>query len=152
MNISFAQDDGFQEDYFREKVNLELSKNYSECHPFWIENGVSEFNGKTEIWSICKLNNGNRIIRIESYQNDIFYQEVYFEQNGILRYAKDTENYTPKNGFSEMKWNCEYFFEKGKLMTYISLGHGKTEEENWNSESIIGIYKKQITELNKMKK
>jgi len=151
-NFILAQDHGFQEDYFREKVNLELMKNYSECQPFWTENGVSEFNGKTEIWSVCKLENGNRIIRIESYENEIFYQEVYFELNGKLRYAKETENYNPKNGFAEMKWNCEFFFENGKLMTNISLGHGKTEDENWNPESIIGMYKNRISEMNKMKK
>lgn len=151
-NLIPAQDDGFQEDYLREKVNLELMKNYSECQPILIENGVSVFNGKTEIWSVCKLDNGNRIIRIESYENEIFYQEVYFELNGELRYAKETENYTPKNGFAEIKWNCKFFFENGKLITNISLGHGKTEDENWNPDSIIEMYKKRISELNEMKK
>jgi len=152
VNFSFAQDDGFQEDYFREKVNLELMDNYSKCYLLTIENGISEFNGKTEFWSVCKLDKGNRIIRIESFENETFYQEVYFELNGKLRYAKETENYNPKNGFAEMKWNCEFFFENGKLMTNISLGHGKTEDENWNPESIIGMYKKRISELNEMKK
>jgi len=37
-------------------------------------------------------------------------------------------------------------------MTNISLGQGKTEDENWNPESIIGMYKNRISELNKMKK
>jgi hypothetical protein len=152
INISLAQDNGFQEDYFREKVNLELYANFSKCHLSTIEYGVSEFNGKTEFWSICKLENGNRIIRIESYENQTFFQEVYFELNGKLRYAKETENYNPKNGFAEMKWNCQFFFENDKLMTNISLGHGKTEDENWNPESIIGMYKKRISELEKMNK
>jgi len=150
VNFSFAQDNG--EDSFREEVNLELMKNYMTSELFWSEKGISEFNGKTEIWSVCNLKNGNRFIRIESYKNETFYQELYFEKNGELRYAKETENYNPKNGFAEMKWNCEFFFENGKLMTNISLGHGKTEDENWNPESIIGMYKNRISELNKMKK
>ncbi|WP_299125404.1 hypothetical protein, partial [uncultured Tenacibaculum sp.] len=53
VNFSFAQDDGFQEDYFREEVNVELIENYTACELFWSEKGISEFNGKTEIWSIC---------------------------------------------------------------------------------------------------
>lgn len=151
VNFSFAQDDGFQEDYFREEVNVELIENYRACELFWSEKGISEFNGKTEIWSICNLKNGNRFIRIESYKDETFFQELYFEKNGKLRYAKETENYNPTNGFAEMKWNCEFFLENGKLMTNISLGHGKTEDENWSPESIIGMYKKRILELNKMK-
>ena len=152
VNFLFTQNDEFQEDYFREEVNLELMKNYTSCELFWSEKGISEFNGKTEIWSVCNLKNGNRFIRIESYKNETFFQELYFELNGKLRYAKEMENYNPKNGFAEMKWNCEFFFENGKLMTNISLGHGKTEDENWKPESIIEMYKNRISELNKMKK
>jgi hypothetical protein len=152
VDISFAQDNRFKEDYFREEVNLELMKNYTACELFWSEKGISEFNGKTEIWSVCNLKNGNRFIRIESYKNETYFQELYFEKKGKLRYAKETENYNPKNGFAEMKWNCEFFLKNGKLMTNISLGHGKTEDENWNPESIIEMYKKRILELNKMKK
>ena len=37
-------------------------------------------------------------------------------------------------------------------MTNISLGHGKTEDENWNPEAIVEMYEKRISELNKMKK
>jgi hypothetical protein len=151
INFSFAQTEKIQEDYFREKVNLELLKNYSECQPFSTKNGISEYNGKTEMWSICKLENGNRIFRIESYKNETFFQEIYFEQKGKLRYAKETENYNPKNGFAEMSWNCEFFLENEKLITNISLGHGKTEDENWEPESIIEMYKKRMSELKKMK-
>lgn len=150
--LSLAQDVDFKEDFFREEVNLELMKNYVACELFWSQKGISEFNGKIEIWSVCKLKNGNRIIRIESYKNQIFFQELYFVKNEKLRYAKETENYTPKNGFAEKKWNCEYFFEKGELITNISLGHGKTEGENWNPKSILTIYENRLTELNKMNK
>ena len=120
VNVSFAQDDKFQDDYFQEEVHLELIKNHTACALFWSEKGVSEFNGKTEIWSLCNLKNGNRFIRIESYKDETFFQELYFEKNGKLRYAKETENYNPKNGFAEMKWNCEFFLENGKLITNIS--------------------------------
>lgn len=152
INLLSAQEEEFKEEEFREEVNLELLKNYTACELFWSEKGVSVFNQKTEIWSVCNLKNGNRFIRIESFNNETFFQELYFEKNGKLRYAKETENYTPENGFAQMKWNCEFFFKDGKLMTNISLGHGKTEDENWNPSSIIKMYKKRISELNKMRK
>lgn len=152
VNFSFAQKDGFQENHFREEIKLELIKNHTACELFWSEKGISDFNGKTEIWSVCDLKNGNRFLQIESYKNETYFQELYFELKGKLRYAKETQNYNPKNGFSEMKWNCEFFFENGKLMANISLGHGKSEGEDWNPESIIEMYITRIHEFNKMKK
>ena len=57
----------------------------------------------------------------------------------------------PKNHFAQMSWNCELYIEKGKLISLISLGHGKTEDDNWNPEVIIKMYKTRLTELKKIK-
>ena len=147
--FSFSQNDAFQDDYFREKVRLELADNFSKCQHFNADKGVAGINGKNEFWSVCTLQNGNKFITIESYQDEIFFQEFYFIQSGKLRYAKETANYTPKNGFAQMRWNCEFFFENGELKTHTSLGHGKTETDDWSPNSIYKIYKNDCKNLKK---
>jgi len=111
---------------------------------------ISDFNDKTEFWNICNLKNGNRIIKIESHEKETYYQEIYFEKNGELVYAKETENYIPKNHFTQMSWNCEFYAENGELVALISLGHGKTEDEEWNPDVIFEMYKNRLTELKKI--
>lgn len=61
------------------------------------------------------------------------------------------ENNYPINRFTEIGWYCKFYFEDGKLIPYLSHGHRKTENDNWNPESIVKSYKKRISQLNKMK-
>ncbi len=51
-----------------------------------------------------------------------------------------------------MSWNCEFYTENGKLIALMSLGHGKTEDEKWNSDVIFEMYKNRLTELKRIKK
>ncbi|MFD0991620.1 hypothetical protein [Tenacibaculum geojense] len=136
-----------------EKKRLEIDKEFNQNSVNCFEGvqTVSDFNDKKEFWNICELENGNRIITIESHEKEIFFQEIYFERNGELIYAKETENFMPKNHFAQMSWNCEFYIEKGKLISLISLGHGKTEDDNWNPEMIIKMYKTRLTELKRIK-
>ena len=77
---------------------------------------------------------------------------IYFEKNGELIYAKETQNYMPKNHFTQMAWNCEFYAKNGKLIAIMSLGHGKTEDEEWNPDVIFDMYKNRLTELKRIKK
>ena len=71
---------------------------------------------------------------------------------GELIYAKETQNYMPKNHFTQMAWNCEFYAKNGKLIAIMSLGHGKTEDEEWNPDVIFDMYKNRLTELKRIKK
>ena len=145
-----AQKHEDNEQEIRKEVNTELNNNLLLCDEGIT--AIADFNGKTEYWEICNLENESRIIKIESYKGDVYYQELYFEKNGDLIYAKETENYIPKNHFTQMTWNCEFYIEKGKLITLLSFGHGKTENEEWNPELIFDMYKTRLNELNRLKK
>lgn len=149
MNCN-AQSQRAEEEKMRSEINEIFYQNISECNAEI--DAVSDFNGKSEFWNICDLKNGNRIIKIESHNADTFYQEIYFENNGNLIYAKETENYMPKNHFTQMAWNCEFYIQNGELITLVSLGHGKTEDDEWNPDVIFDMYKNRIAELNKIKK
>ncbi len=130
----------------RTEINILFQANQKECS-IQQKNAVTNADAKTEFWKVCNLENGNRIIQIESHSGQTFYQEIYFEKEGQLCYAKETENFMPLNSFTQVAWNCEFYFEKGELATYISLGHGKTENDEWNPESIIVMYQERLKEF-----
>ena len=58
----------------------------------------------------------------------------------------------PKNEFTQMIWNCEFYMKKGKLISLMSLRHGKTEDDKWNPDIIFEMYKNRISEMKRMKK
>lgn len=142
-----AQDQQKEEE-IRSKINTEFSLNIRECNIG--TDAVTDFNGKVEFWNVCNLKNGNRIILIESYNEVTYYQEVYFEKNSELIYAKETENFMPKNHFTQMNWNCEYYAKKGELIALMSLGHGKTENDQWDPDIIFEMYENRLSELKKI--
>ncbi len=143
-----ARKDYNSEEKIRTEINAEFKKNMLQCGTS--VNAVTDFNGKTELWGICELENGNRILKIESHEDEVYYQEIYFEKEGDLIYARETANYLPKNHFTQRGWNCEFYTKNGKILTITSLGHGKTEDEEWEPESIFEMYKKRLAELEKI--
>jgi predicted metal-binding protein len=136
------------EEKLREEINTQYLSELSKCSQSI--NAVTDFNGKTEFWRICKTDNGKRIIQINSHEETALYEEVYFEQNGELVYAEESINYMPINHFVLQPWTCQFYAEKGKLVSLMSLGHGKTENDEWNPEIIFEMYKSRIAELNKI--
>ena len=137
-----------KEEKLREQINTEYLAELSKCSQNI--NAVTDFNGKTEFWRICETDNGKRIIQIDSHEKTDFYEEVYYEQNGELIYAEESIKYMPINHYALQPWTCQFYAEKGKLISLMSLGHGKTESDEWNPEIIFEMYKNRITELNKI--
>ncbi len=137
-----------KEEKLREQINTEYLAELSKCSHNKI--AVTNFNGKTEFWKICETENGKRIIQIESHEKTDFYEEVYYEKNGELIYAEESIKYMPINHYILQTWTCQFYAKKGKLISLMSLGHGKTEDDEWNPEIIFEMYKKRITELNKI--
>ena len=113
-------------------------------------NAVTDFNGKLEFWRICETDNGKRLIQIDSHDKTVLYEEVYFEQNGELIYAEESIKYMPINHFVLQPWTCQFYADNGKLVSLMSLGHGKTEDDQWNPEIIFDMHNKRITELNRI--
>ena len=137
-----------KEEKLRKEINNRYIAELSKCSQN--VNAVTDFNGKTEFWKICETDNGKRIIQIESHEETVLYEEVYFEQNGELIYAEESIKYMPINHYVLQTWTCQFYAEKGKLISLMSLGHGKTEDAEWNPEVIFEMYKKRISELNKI--
>lgn len=137
-----------KEEKLRRETNHQYLAELSKCSQNI--NAVSDFNGKTEFWQICKTDKTKRIIQISSYEEDSLYKEVYYEQNGELIYAEESIKYMPINHYVLQPWICQFYIEKGKIISLMSLGHGKTEDDEWKPEIIFEMYKKRIEELNKI--
>lgn len=137
------------EEEIRADTDAEFYENMAECS-LGVK-AVTDFNNKKEFWRLCDLDNGNRIISIESHNDSSYFQEVYFEKNRSLVYAIETQNYIPKNHFIQKIWNVEFYIANKKLVALMSLGHGKTETEDWDPNIIFDMYKVRLNELSKIK-
>ncbi len=95
--IANAHTEGDTKAKIREDTNAEYDELILKCG---LEiDAVTDFNHKTEFWRICNLDDGNQIIKIESYKEDTYFQEVYFKKSENLVYAMEAEYYIPKNHF-----------------------------------------------------
>ncbi|WP_159778990.1 hypothetical protein [Flavobacterium sp. 9AF] len=131
-------------------TDSKVKKSLSQCYFETV--AVTTFDSEIENWEVCSFENEGRVLKISSYKNELYHEEMYVEINGDLVYAKETEKYIPHNHFSQMEWNCQFYTKKGKLLSLISLGHGKTEDENWDPIIIFAMYSKRLDEFNKIKK
>ncbi|GGF69609.1 hypothetical protein SAMN05444281_1026 [Wenyingzhuangia marina] len=151
LNIQKAELNELEkEEKLRERINTQYLAELSKCSQNI--SAVTNFNGKKEFWRICKNDSGKRIIQIDSHEETALYTEVYFEENGELIYAEESIKYMPINHFVLQPWTCQFYTEKGKLVSLMSLGHGKTEDDEWNPEIIFEMYKNRISELKKIAK
>ncbi len=144
LELVFAQEKVTRQSHFRDKVEKELRVNLAKC--IYTDVAVSEFGDKKEFWSVCSLKNGNRIIKIQSHKKTTYFKEIYFEKKGKLRYAQEKEDYMPVDSFSQVHWGVEYFFKDGKMVDFFSIGHGKTEDPNWDID-ISNTYKKRLKQI-----
>ena len=145
-----AQTQREREQELLSEIHTKLEENLANCST--TVDAVTDFNGKIEFWRISELEDGHRIIQIESYEDSAFYQEFYFERNGKLIYAEETENHMPINHFMQVPWNCRFYVDNGKLLPVRSRGHGKTEDDDWNPEVIFEMHKNRLAELGKIKR
>jgi hypothetical protein len=81
------------------------------------------------------------IVKIErrfKLHNDSTIQTFYFK-NAQLIYATEliTSYYGEKNKPDSMVWGGNYYFSKNKLIDFITLGHGKSETDEWNPQQEV---------------
>ncbi|HEY6505931.1 MAG TPA: hypothetical protein VIZ28_18280 [Chitinophagaceae bacterium] len=90
------------------------------------------------------------LIYIEYKIDSTAFIEKYYLQTGALIYAMEQEvSYYPSLGANEYSiWAGDYYFSKGKLIDYVTLGHGKSEDDNWQPEKeVLQRLKQRKTEL-----
>ena len=81
------------------------------------------------------------------------YSEEYYFKDGSLIYAYEKEILSsPFLGMDEYsEWAGEFYFSKGKLIDLATLGHGKSESDDWDPEKEtlqrMGKRKKELASL-----
>lgn len=61
-------------------------------------------------------------------------EEIYYFQGRQLVYA--TESQSPVDGASPA-WSGIYYFKNGKLLDFVTNGHGKSEDDSWDPEDEV---------------
>ncbi len=88
-----------------------------------------------EKWTYNKVNDSLEIVVITYSKHKKFYSEEYILLNSSLIYAIEWVEYI--SGEDITSWNCEYFIKENEIVDYNSLGHGETESDEWEPESIF---------------
>ena len=142
-----AQEDFGRGETFRKEVITEVHNQLRLCD-FEDDFSISEVKTTHETFQICEFTDvcdpGTyfKIYKAGFYEAPDKYQELYFTKRDTLIFARETK--LSIFGNDTIIWSCDYFFEKGALVDFSSLGHGKTEEEDWNPESIITQFKERL--------
>jgi hypothetical protein len=93
-----------------------------------------------------------KITRQFSRKNVITFQS-FFLKSGDLIYAIETTFYDSNKNSDSVKWSGKFYFSKGKLIDYITLGHGKSELEDWDPEQgILMAFQESKRDISRHKK
>jgi len=97
-------------------------------------------------WDMCQANKQTKIITIKHKKKEIKYTELYVIRHGKLVYAFEQQMDDRKG--HEWIWNCQFgIVDEKEAEVLSSLGHGKTEDDNWDANEIIAMYKKRMQQL-----
>ena len=113
---------------------------------------VTDCNGHPEFWTVGQPYAHTQSFRITRYHEDQLYTEIYLLKEGRLIYVLEEVKRMPPNHYTQSVWRCEYFIKDGKIIDYTSLGHGKTEDDAWEPESILIQFGNRKAELEKVRK
>ncbi len=150
-----AQTPPTQREQIIQQTNEQLNNYFNAC-AYDMHRIFTHYNKKTsttEKWQFCNKNN-IKIMRITSSlkrKDGVSTEhstEIYYIKNNKLIYAKEAIVEYYKEGKSI--WNCEYYTKNGKILATMSLGHGKTESDDWQPEEIFTMYKNRLQQAQKV--
>lgn len=76
-----------------------------------------------------------KISRQFSDKNDTIQQTFYLKAGKLIHATERvTSYYNENNKTDSITWSGGFYFTNGKLIDHITLGHGKSEQDNWNPE------------------
>lgn len=80
--------------------------------------------------------------------------ESFNIQNGKRVMAFESLQYEMKNDSEDVGgWSCRFWIKNDEVINMISLGNGKTEDENWDYEKeLADNFKEMINEIKKAEK
>ncbi len=91
-----------------------------------------------DLWIIIKLGEDSNLVSIQWIEDSItLYNEKFSVHNDCLFHAYEGLIYHFEDSLYRIEWNCDYTIEGGKIVHHISMGHGETETDDWEPNSIF---------------
>ncbi|MCH2225950.1 MAG: hypothetical protein MK066_14365 [Crocinitomicaceae bacterium] len=90
---------------------------------------------KNEIWTYCKVEENIECAFIEKRNDNVLITEEFILKNNMLVYALEVERTEYETDTSW--WSCEYIVRGSTVEKFSSMGHGETELDEWEPESIL---------------
>ena len=79
-----------------------------------------------------------KIIRTKKDGHSKTMQTFYIHQNQLIYSTETILTFHAANGIKDtIKWAGKYYIHNNKLVKMETLGHGKSEDDNWNAEEDI---------------
>ncbi len=100
-----------------------------------------------EYWKVHELDKHTTAWHISTQSDGMHYTEIYIIKNSELIYAFEEIQCRSNNLEESSVWRCEYFIFDEQVFDYVSLGHGKTEDDAWNPDDIIKQFKNRQAEF-----
>ncbi|NOT52346.1 MAG: hypothetical protein HOP10_13835 [Chitinophagaceae bacterium] len=93
----------------------------------------------TQKWTYLRDPKNLLYFRVNYTLDSTDYEEEYYLHEGTLIFATEKEvwRFPSMNPVDSMGWSGVFYFSKGKLIYQSTLGHGKSELDNWDPEKEI---------------
>jgi hypothetical protein len=103
---------------------------------------------------LARHNEYLKITRQFSVKGDTIQQTFYLQKGGLIYSTEKITSYFTEAGKTDsMIWKGDYYFANGKLIDYVTLGHGKSEIDTWNPEQeILAAFIESKKDIDKHKK
>jgi len=102
-----------------------------------------QYKGKTysEKWSYLRDSKYLLYFRVNYTLDSNDYEEEYYLANGGLIYATEKEvmRFPSMDPVDSIGWSGVFYFSEYKLLFQSTLGHGKSEMDNWDPEREVRV-------------
>lgn len=91
-----------------------------------------------DLWTITKLGEDSNLVSIQWIEDSItLYSEKFSVYNDSLFHAYEGLVYHFEDSIYRIEWNCDYTIENEEVIHHFSMGHGETETDEWEPNSIF---------------
>jgi len=130
--------------FTKEKIDSIVSKTDSVVSlKHKVFNLKKQYKGKvyTEKWSYLRDAKHLLFFRINYTIDSTDYEEVYYLDKGALVFASEKEvmRFPSMDPVDSIGWSGFFYFSEHKLLFQSTLGHGKSEMDNWNPEKEVRV-------------
>lgn len=128
----------------RDTIQAQINGMRTKC----LSSDIEQWVDSNVVWKYYATDQGIEMLIRTQLNGTVQRLEIYALQKGTLIYAFEQVLSDYSNAKNNISWNCEYFFQNGKIADYVSTGHGETEHPEWEPQSILNQWAHHETHYN----